>query len=205
MLEMAPGSVLHESSQPLHRAGTVPVPRIVPLTEMAALKLEAFAQEIQLRQTKTSGLMASALGKARGLVLRLSLVLEHLHWAAEEGMTQAPTEITEGAIQAAITFVTQYLIPMADRAYGDSAFSQDDHDMRTLARWIARTHVEEVHVRQLQRVERLPGLRTADDIHRACRSLVEAGWLVQPLPGSNNGRARQVYGVHAGVWKVLSL
>ena len=77
--------------------------------------------------------------------------------------------------------------------------------MRTLARWIARTHVEEVHVRQLQRVERLPGLRTADDIHRACRSLVEAGWLIQPPPGSNNGRARQVYGVHAGVWKVLSL
>jgi hypothetical protein len=202
MLEMTRTEMLRLGGS--RSSDSAPTPLIVPLTERAAARLESFAKDIQARQAQTSGLMSSCLGKARGLALRLSLVLEYLHWAAEEGMAQAPTEITEDATRAAIALVTQYLIPMADRAYGDSAFSQDDHDMRTLARWIARTRVKEVYVRQLQRVERLPGLRAAGDIHRACQSLVEAGWLIQPPLGSNNGRARQAYGVHTGVWKALS-
>ena len=87
ILEMAPGDVppAKGSRQPFsHRSGNAPTQGIVPLTEAAATQLEAFAQEIQVRQTETRGLMVSCLGKVRGLALRLSLVLEYLHWAAEE-------------------------------------------------------------------------------------------------------------------------
>ncbi len=139
--------------------------------------------------------MNSALGKARGLVLRLSLVLAYLRWAAEDGITQAPAEIEEDALQAAITLVKQYLIPMAERVYGNAAISQHDRNVETLARWIMSTRAREIHVRHLQRSERLPGLSSAQDIHTACRALVTAGWLTPPPRGSNNGRARQAYQV----------
>jgi hypothetical protein len=168
-------------------------PITVPLTEKAAIQLEAFARQIQDRQSQSTSLMSSALGKARGLVLRLSLVLEYLRWAAEEGMAPAPTEIGREALSAAIALVSGYFIPMAQRIYGDLASSADDRAVEILARWIKQTKATEVYVRHLQRHERLQGLTTAVEIHRACRALVRAGWLSPPGRGSNNGRAKQAY------------
>jgi hypothetical protein len=97
------------------------------------------------------------------------------------------------ALSAAIRLVSEYLIPMAQRIYGDLASSTDDRAVETLARWIIQTKATEVHVRQIQRHERLQGLTTAIEIHKACRALVRAGWLSPPGRGSNQGRAKQVY------------
>jgi hypothetical protein len=179
-----PGSLPASCSPAL---GAIPI--IVPLTEEAAGQLEAFARQIQDHQSQSTGLINSALGKARGLVLRLSLVLEYLRWAAEEGMAPAPTEVTSHALQAAITLITDYLVPMAQRVYGDIALPPYDRAAQTLARWILQTKASEVHVRHLQRQEHLPGLATAPDIHAACQALVQAGWLTPPPRGTNKGRA----------------
>jgi hypothetical protein len=65
----------------------------------------------------------SAIGKARGLMLRLSLVLEYLRWCSEEGYAASPTIITEDALLAAAAFVTDYIIPSAQRTYGDATCS----------------------------------------------------------------------------------
>jgi hypothetical protein len=63
-----------------------PKPLIIPLQEHVQPTLEAFAQEMQKAQEGAGGLMRSAYGKARGLALRLSLVLEYLWWCGREGM-----------------------------------------------------------------------------------------------------------------------
>ena len=85
--------------------------------------LEEFAQGIQERQASAGGLMRSALGKARGLALRLSLVIELLWWCGQQGMAPAPTQISARAFAAAAHLIDDYFMPMADRVYGDAAAS----------------------------------------------------------------------------------
>jgi hypothetical protein len=182
---------------------TASAPIMVPLTEEAAARLESFARQIQDQQSHSTGLMTSALGKARGLVLRLSLVLEYLRWAAEPGMAPAPNQVGSDAVQAAITLIQTYLIPMAQRVYGDAALLPEDQAVKTLARWIIQTQAREVHVRHLQRHQRLPGLPTAPAIHKACKALVQAGWLTPPSRGSNHGHARQNYRIRPAIRKMF--
>jgi hypothetical protein len=90
---------------------------------------------------------------------------------------------------------------MAERVYGDAAASREDRNAATLARWILRERPNEVHPRQLQREVRLPGLRTADDIHAAAAVLVESEWLSSPIPSTQFGpRARSAYPVNPRLW-----
>ena len=101
--------------------------------------------------------MRSAYGKARGLALRLSLVLTMLRWCAEDGWAPPPTEITADALAAACDLVADYFMPMAERVYGDAAARPVQRNAATLARWIKRTKATEVHVRNLLRQVRLRG------------------------------------------------
>jgi hypothetical protein len=179
-------------------------PITVSLTEEAAIRLESFACQIQHRQFQSTGLINSALGKIRGVALRLSLILAYLHWAADDGIAPAPTKIGIEALSAAITLVSDYLIPMAQRVYSDITLSPADRATETLARWIIRTKAAEVYVRQIQRHERLSGLVTARAIHSACAALVTAGWLIPPSRGSNHGRAKQAYRTRFEIWRMLS-
>ena len=160
--------------------GRVAEPLRVPLVAAALSSLESFAQEMHERQQEAGGLMNSAFGKARGLAVRLSLVIEYLWWAAKDGWGEAPREISGEASAAAIEFVRGYLIPMAERVFGDAAIPKKVSNTVTLARWIRRTRPSEVHIRWLQRDVRLPGLSEADAIREACNGLVEAGWLAAP-------------------------
>ena len=159
---------------------------------------------MQTAQANAGGLMRSALGKARGLVLRLSLVLELLWWCASDGMAPPPTAIFERATLAAAQLVADYLIPMAERVYGDAAASAVDRQAATLARWIAKERPAEVHVRRLQREVRLPGLRDADAIHAAAKVLIEAGWLSPPPATKTQGRPRATYLINRQLWAVLA-
>ena len=128
LLEMGPAAPLRSKDrhERVANAADTSAPMTVPLAEEAAIQLEAFARQIQHRQSQSASPTSSALGKARGLVLRLSSVLEYLRWAAEEGMAPAPTEIGSEALSAAIALVTAYFIPMAQRIYGDLASPPDD-------------------------------------------------------------------------------
>ena len=55
------------------------------------------------------GLMRSALGKARGLALRLGSILEFLWWSGGDGMAGPPKAISEKAFAAAAHLVADYL------------------------------------------------------------------------------------------------
>jgi hypothetical protein len=193
LLELVPGAEPSMPDQPL----------VVPLAKAAVVLLRDFGREMQERQQEAGGLMRSALGKARGIALRLSLVLEFLWWCALDGIGAPPREISEKAFVAAAHFVVDYLMPMAERVYGDATVRREDRNAATLARWIVKTKAAEVHVRKMQRKIRLPGLADAETIRGAATVLVEAGWLMSPKIGFGTA-SKVTYAVNPRVLEARS-
>jgi hypothetical protein len=116
-------------------------------------------------------------------------------------MAPPPRTISARAFAAAALLIGDYFMSMAERVYGDAAATREDRNAATLARWIMREHPNEAHPRHLQREVRLPGLRTADDIHAAAAVLVDADWLRPPAPSTQFGpRARSAYPVNPRLW-----
>ena len=185
-LDMAPGANPEDK----------PSPVMVRLHPDLLPALETFGQDMQAHQADAAGLMRSAYGKARGLALRLSLVLEMLRWCIDPAGHQEPLQIGADAFYAACDLVEGYFLPMAERIYGDAATSTESRNVGTLARWIARTKPSEVHVRTLQRTIRLPGLRDATAIRKAADELVAADWLRPPVKGGYQERSRGAYPVN---------
>jgi hypothetical protein len=107
---------------------------MVPLAASALPAVEEFGREMQDRQEMAGGLLRSAYGKACGLALRLSLVLEFLWWCGRDGFDSPPAMISEAAFAAAAHLVADYLMPMAERVYGDAAVRPEDRNAATLAR-----------------------------------------------------------------------
>jgi hypothetical protein len=167
-----------------------PRPLVVPLDDAAVKCLVRFGKLMQERKETTTGLMRSAIGKARGLVLRLSLVIEHLRWCGKDGYEAPPDTIREDAVCAASRFVSDYVLPMAERTYNDAACTEIDNNTTTLAKWIKKNRPEAIHVRDMQRKVRLAGLRDAKAIHAACKELIEAGWLGRPTGGTDYQQRR---------------
>ena len=168
-------------------------PRVVTL-------IEAFGREMQERQFDGAGLLKSALGKARGDALRLSLVLEYLWWCGKSGMEAPPREISARAFVSGARLVEGYFLPMAERVYGDAAIPAEERRVTNLARWIYRNRPPELYVREFLRRVTLPLLSTADEIHAAANALIEAGWLRAPPKGTFGARARQAYAINPKLW-----
>jgi hypothetical protein len=177
--------------------GNPPKPILVALASDARDLLEQFAREMQQGQREAGPLFASALAKARGHVLRLSLVLELLWWCAEEGFSPPPTRISARAFTAAAVLMRQYFVPIAARVYREHAATAQDQNTAALARWILSSHAREVHVRHLQRTVRLSGLRKAGQIEQAAAALIAHYWLLPSEPREGFGpRPRHAYRVN---------
>jgi hypothetical protein len=177
--------------------GDPPMPIRVPLTTEGRGLLETFARDMQERQQDAGARLAAALGKARGQVLRLALVLEMLWWCGEDGASPPSTRISPHAFVAAAELIGDYFMAMAERVYGDITTTPRDRHAAALARWILRTRPQEVHIRRLQREVRLTGLRTAGQIRDAAEILTTAGWLRPPALNTRFGpRARLSYCVN---------
>src|SRR5205823_6721595 len=149
------------------RPGNPPNPLTVPLSVEAQFSLERLAQDMQARQRDAAPLLRSALGKARGQALRLSLVLELLWWCSEEGVAPPPSRVGPRAFAAAEVLMTEYFIPMVARGYDDAQPGARERNAAVLARWIVRNWPQELYPRHLQRDVRLPGMRTAEQIRDA--------------------------------------
>lgn len=182
-----------------------PAPILMPLQSAALPRLIAFANDMQHRRDLAAGLLRSSYGKARGVALRMALVLQLLWWCGADGYEPPPTVISDAALEAATVWVGDYAIPMAERTFGDAACSQSDRNITTLARWIAQERPGEVHVRTMERQVRLAGLTTVDAIHATCKALIDAGWLLPRPPSTSpqGGRPREAYPVNAALWEVL--
>ncbi len=162
-----------------------PRPTLVPLTNDGRALIECFARRMQDQQRGASALFQAALGKARGQVLRLALVLEFLWWCGQDGNLPPPTRVSPHAVAVAAELISEYFLPMAERVYADTPRSMWHRSAATLARWILQTRATEVHIRHLQRQVRLPGLRTAEQIREVWRHLwLRAGFARQPRGGA---------------------
>ena len=181
--------------------GGPPCPIMVKLTPAAADMMEVFGGDMQEAQVAGGGLMKSAFGKARGLALRLGLVLAMLRWSGGDGMAPPPMEIDDDTFGLACDLVAEYFMPSAERVYGDAAASVAERNAATLARWIVKHKPEEIHVRKLQREIRLPGLGNAASIHAAAGELIEADWLMQTASEPGPGRPRAAYKVNPALRK----
>ena len=180
-----------------------PNPKRLRLSEAAADQIEAFASEMKTRAEEASGLFAGTLGKARGHVLRLSLVLEYLWWSAETSGPE-PEAISEQAIVAAAGLVDGYFVPMAERVYGDAAIPVSERGAMVLARYLRKAGLVEFNAREARR-EIGGRLREAPAMEAACRQLVEAG-LIRPRftrAGERGGRKAANYEVHPAVQRGL--
>jgi putative DNA primase/helicase len=175
-------------------------PMIVTLAEDAIGIFQEYREECYADAKAVTGRFGSHLGKLPGLVLRLSLVLEFLWWAWR-GEGAPPAIVTARAVALAVSLAKGYLVPMAERVYGDAAMPESQRLTGTLARWIVRTKARSINTRELSRNVRLPGLGKAEPIREACAALVEAGWL-KPKPtrsGGTAGRTRNDYLVNPKV------
>jgi hypothetical protein len=185
-------------------------PVLVPMADPAADRVERFGRCMQDKRELTTGLLRSAHGKARGLILRIAHIVEHLWWCARDGFDPPPTRIGDPATEAAVILVQDYILPMAARCYGDAASTQADRNVSTLARWIAQQRdatdrITEIHVRTMQRETRLAGLSDAHVIHTACKALIDAGWLLaDPGPVGFQRRGRAAYRINPAVWDALA-
>jgi len=127
----------------------------VPLTAAGRAAMRQFGREMQAQRINAGGLLRSAFGKARGAALRISLTLEWLWWCAKDDFAMPPTEISVAAFEAAAALLDEYLLPMAERVFGDAAATGNERNAATLARWIMAKRPGEIHVRD-------PALRIAD-------------------------------------------
>jgi hypothetical protein len=179
--------------------GDPPSPIYVPLDNNGQRLLLQFGKDMQAQRRDAGGLFRSAYGKARGTALRLSLVLEELWWCARDGFDAPPNNISAAAFAAAALTVSEYFMPMAERVYGDAASGETERLAAILARWILAKHPEEIHVRELQRNVRLPGLRNSKQIKLAADALVEADWLRDP-PRGFGAQSKIVYSINPKLW-----
>lgn len=161
--------------------------RVAHLVRLSAGAADVFDRCRQLyrdQECEAGGLLKSFIGKLGGLTLRLALASEFARWAFSGG--PEPHVIATDTLEAAADFVAGYAIPMAERVYGDAALPVVERNAATLARHIVKRRLRSVNSRELMRVDRLPGLRTSEDLAPAIERLVEADWL-RPDPKRRGG------------------
>lgn len=180
-----------------------PGPAHVCLDRGAADLLERFGQEMQAEEEGAHGLLRSSMGKARGQVLRLALVLELLWWSASEGDPE-PIQVGTDAMQAATNLMRSYFLPMAARVLGDASVPTEVRNARTLADWIMRTRPAVVNVSAIRDGARLPGLRESDPVKQACEFLADARWLLRPMGTGQAGRPRGDWIVNPMLWETVT-
>jgi hypothetical protein len=160
-------------------------PRFVRLEREAEDLLEQFGQEMAVQGHEAVGPMAHMYSKARGFVLRLSAVIEHLWWCGGETGPAEPQTIGRPAVSAAVGLMREYFIPMAERVFGDASIPHGDRLAMALARHLRHNHMRTFNARTLRR-EAYGLLGKPEDMAKACEMLEQAG-LVRRKPGRDEG------------------
>lgn len=178
-----------------------PRPWFVPFTEEAQEELHAFRCRVRTWETGAEGLLLSFLGKLPGVVVRLSLVLAFLDWAAgEPSEAGAPTAVTAGHLARSVHLVEVYLRPMAERAYTDASVPKEEQAARKLLALIREKGWQQFSTREVLRAERA-GLGAAAELDPALVRLT-AAHIVRPIasmPGERGGRRERLFSVNPAV------
>jgi hypothetical protein len=172
-------------------------PRSIRLDSEAADLLEQFGDEMALQAHEAVGPMAHTYSKARGFVLRLSALVEHLWWCGGETGPAEPETISPPAVAAAVRLMGEYFIPMAERVFGDACIPHGDRLAMTLARHLRCNRLRTFNARTLRReVQGL--LSKPEDMAKACEVLEQAGLVRLNSTRAEGARGRRAldYQVH---------
>lgn len=173
-----------------------PRPWFMRFSDGAAAVLEDAAREWAAREGAAAGLMLGALGKARGQMTRLAVVVELLRWCAERPGTEPPAEVGQDAALAAAGMMDGYFLPMAARAFGEGAVSVAERHARTLLRHIVATRAEVVNERAIRDTPGLRGLSSAEAV-KAAVTVLRAEDVLLPAPqAAQPGRPRADHAVN---------
>ena len=172
-------------------------PVFVPFDAEAREKLDRFIDDKERQRKEVDGRLVSFLGKARGSVVRLALVIALMRWASgERGHVDT---ITVDDVHRAILLYDEYLFPMACRTYGGPT-RPEETAARSLYELIIGWGKANFTVREVQQKRRRL-LKYPKEIRGACQVLQEAGIVrrLDALPSSKGGRPSERYVVNPAV------
>lgn len=165
-----------------------PVPRILRLTGSAFDLFQRLRREAIEKARASRGMAAGWHGKTPTRALRLALVYEMLHWAAD-GTAGEPRAVGIHAMERVGRFLA-YAGKMFDRVTAGLAIEQDEADAALIARQIlAAGRPEKLVLNERGLYRHSAWLR--DRVRRAdaLSFLANAGWI-RAARGGGNGRPR---------------
>lgn len=183
------------------RGETASEPLIVRLDADAADIFEAWIQDEQTANVGAASLYKGFLGKLRGTVLRIALVVEYLAWAASAEEVSEPRCVSATTLAAVLDFAEAYAKPAALRVFGDAALPVSERNAALLAKHIQQTRAQRINARDVRRSSGIPTLKQAQDVDAATEALVEADWLraAPARSGGSPGRASKDFLVNPAV------
>jgi len=188
---------------PRHDDGRID-PHILLLADDAADVFEAWVRDNDATVREASSLYKGFVGKLRGMVLRLCLVVELINWAATGD--REPATISLRTLVAVLGFVDDYAKPSALRVFGDAALPEEERNAAALARYILKTKAQRINARDIRRTSGIATLKVAADVEAATEALVDAGWLrgAGERAGDTPGKPRKDFIVNPAVHEVAN-
>ena len=182
---------------------TPPEPLLLPFTRAAQAALHDWRVQVASMEESATGLFLSWLGKLPGFAVRLAVILAHLAWAPDADVVALPEVIVEADVLRAVTFLNEYAVPMARRAFGEAGLPEAERNARRLARWLLRQRPRPatLNVRALRRMANGPGIADAERLTAALQELAALGW-VRAMPdreGERGGRPRNDWAVNPAI------
>jgi hypothetical protein len=180
------------------------LPVVVPLAPDAQELMEPWWIDNGAAGHASTGFRAGLLGKAGGVVLRLSLILELLEWAAGGG--REPVAVTKSSVAAAISLFEDYLLPSACRVFGAAGRDREDLAAASLLKQIRHRCEATVNAKTIYRTWSLPGLNSAKSVNAALDQLSEAGWARRDRgePDARGGRPANNWTINPLLWEVAA-
>ncbi|MXO63432.1 DUF3987 domain-containing protein [Qipengyuania oceanensis] len=178
-------------------------PIVLPFTPRAADIFHEWEIENAASDGDGGSLYEAFVGKMSGTAARLALVSELTAWAFDGG--NEPREISERSLAASIKWIEDYAKPMAARTYGDAAVSPKERNAALLARYIRKTGLSLVNLRELRRHPHKPHLKPLQDrgaLEEAVEALEDASWIRPQFDRDGGpGQPRKDYAVNPQVLK----
>ncbi len=161
-------------------------PQVIPLATGAKTIFAEWYAENTTKARSGSGPIASFRGKGNGLVARLALVLDFLAWAHLGG--DEPEEVSARALNDALVLFEDYLLPMAERVYGDAALSPAERTAVELLKAIRSRGVLTFNLRTARREWGISGMSKPEAAEAAAAVLIDADCISRapkpPGPGA---------------------
>ncbi len=167
-------------------AATAAQPRVLTFEIEAVHELDLLLASLAAEAEAIGGLEGGWLGKAKGSVARLAVVLMLMHWS-EDDNAAVPRSIGRAAARSAVALWRDYFRPHASAVFNQAGRADRDRLARRVLRWIQTTGTTEVSRENVRR-EALAHAVDAEGADKVIARL-EAGGVLRLVPMAK-GRGR---------------